>query len=351
MANKHRIGIAGFDHWYIARGVVDAIASSERAEVVAVAHRDRPTIEQYAKEKGIRDVAASYMDVATRDDVDVLVTACPTSENVELCLAAAAKGKHVLSVKPCANTLADADRLVKGIKEAGVVFYPFESYGRAGAQHPFVKRWLDEGKIGRPVSATIIQRASLGGASQDWPGRKNENTWWRTPSMVFGGGWLDHAIYQIDMLRFLLEDEVARISGVKKTLAHPELQKPLEDFGVAIVEFKKGLVATIEVTWHAPPSGGLTQTQLVGTEGQIVYDPSVTGRVSVSGKFDGPTGGAWSSFAPPWRGGGQPLDHVLDCIEGQATPLATVEDARANVAACLAFYEAARTGQAVTLAT
>ena len=110
-------------------------------------------------------------------------------------------------------------------------------------------------------------------------------------------------------------------------------------------------LATIEVTWHAPLSGGLTQIQLVGTEGQIVYDPTVTGRVSVSGKFDGPTGGAWSSFAPPWRGGRQPLDHVLDCIEGKATPLATVEDARANVAACLAFYEAARTGQAVTLAT
>ena len=347
---KYRIGIAGFDHWYIARGVVDSVAGNARSEVVAVAHRDEATITAYAKEKGIPNVTTDYLAVATRDDVDVLVTACPTSENVALCLAAATKGKHVVSVKPCAMSVADADRLVKGIKEAGVIFYPFESYGRAGAQHPFVKGWLNDGKIGKPVSATIIQRATLGGASQDWPGRKNENTWWRNPSMVFGGGWLDHAIYQIDMLRFLLDDEVARISGVTKTLAHPELQKPLEDFGVAIVEFKKGLVATIEVTWHAPASGGLTQTQIVGTEGQIVYDPTVTGRVSISGKFEGPTGGAWSSFAPPWRGGGQPLDHVLDCIEGKATPLATVEDARANVAACLAFYEAARTGQAVTLA-
>src|SRR5688572_1447255 len=292
MSKKQRIGIAGFDHWYIARGVVEAAAGNARVEVVAaagnarvevvaVAHRDRPTITQYATENGIRHATTDYMEVATRDDVDVLVTACPTSENVELCLAAAKQGKHILSVKPAAMTLEEADRLVTGVKGAGVIFYPFESYGRAGAQHPFVKRWLQEGRIGTPVSATIIQRASLGGASQDWPGRKNENTWWRTPSMVFGGGWLDHAIYQIDMLRYVLEDEVARISGVVKTLAHPELQKPLEDFGVALVEFKKGLVATIEVTWHAPPSGGLTQTQIVGTDGQIVYDPTVTGRVSV----------------------------------------------------------------------
>ncbi|MGI8423274.1 MAG: hypothetical protein ACR2NO_04045 [Chloroflexota bacterium] len=78
-----------------------------------------------------------------------------------------------------------------------------------------------------------------------------------------------------------------------------------------------------------------------------MYDPTVTGRIS--GTLDGPAGSGWSSFAPPWRGGSQPLDRVLDGVEGKATPLATVGDARANVAACLAFYEAARTGQAVTL--
>jgi predicted dehydrogenase len=350
MADKqHRIGIAGFDHWYIARGVVDACATNPRATVTAVAHRDEPTIRQYAQEKGIPFATTDYAAIAARDDVDVLVTACPTSENVDLCIDAAKRGKPILSVKPCAMTVADADRLVKAVTDAGVVFYPFESYNRVGAQNRGIKSWLDEGKIGKPISATIIQRAGLGGASQDWPGRKNENTWWRTPSMVPGGGWLDHAIYQIDALRFLLDDEVARIGGVAKTLAHPELQQPLEDFGVAIVEFKKGLVATIEVTWTAPPSGGLSQTQIVGTEGQIVYDPTVTGRVAVSGKFDGPAGGGWTSFAPNWRGGATPLDHVLDAIEGKARPAATVADARANVAACLAFYEAARTGRTVSL--
>src|SRR6266540_4117438 len=283
--NHYRIGIAGF------------------------AHRDAPTISQYAQEKGIPSVTTDYASIARRDDVDILVTACPTSENVELCLDAARRGKHILSVKP----------------------------------------WLSEGRIGKPISATNIQRAGLGGASQDWPGRRNDNTWWRTPSMVPGGGWLDHAIYQIDALRFMLDDEVARVGGVAKTLAHPELQAPLEDFGVAIVEFRNGLVATIEVTWTAPQAGGLSQTQIVGTEGQIVYDPTVTGRVSVSGKFEGPAGGGWTTFSPPWRGGGQPLDHVLDVIEGKTKPAATVDDARANVAACLAFYEAARAGQTVAL--
>ncbi|HET7772113.1 MAG TPA: hypothetical protein VFN74_25295, partial [Chloroflexota bacterium] len=76
MSTTHRIGIAGFDHWYIARSVVDAVATNPRAEIVAVAHRDEATITQYAREKGIGDPTTDYMGVATRDDVDVLVTAC-----------------------------------------------------------------------------------------------------------------------------------------------------------------------------------------------------------------------------------------------------------------------------------
>jgi len=351
MTKQYGIGIVGFDHWYIARGVVEACQNNPRARVVSVAHRDEPTITQYAAEKGISSVTTDYAAIAKRDDVDVVVTACPASENVELCIDAARRGKQILSVKPCAMTVADADRLVAAVRDAGVRFYPFESYGRVSGQQPAIKRWIEEGRIGKPVSATVIQRASLSGASQDWPGRKNENTWWRTPGKTPGGGWLDHAIYQVDHLRWLLDDEVTRISGVAKTLVHPELQAGLEDFGVAIVEFSKGLVATIEVTWTAPPSGGLSQTQLVGTEGQVVVDQTLSGKVSVSGKFDGPANGGWSTFSPPWRaGGGQSgLDHVLDCIEGKALPAATVEDARTNLAVCLAFYEAARTGKAVTL--
>jgi predicted dehydrogenase len=350
MAKQYGIGIVGFDHWYIARGAVDAFQGNPRARVVAVAHRDEATIRQYAEEKGIPSVTTDYASVAQRDDVDVVITACPSSENVDLCIDAARRGKHILSVKPCAMNVADADRLAGAVKEAGVHFYPFESYGRLGGQQQTLKRWIGEGRIGTPISATVIQRASLSGASQDWPGRRNDNTWWRTPSMVPGGGWLDHAIYQVDNLRWLLDDEVARISGVTKTLAHPELQQPLEDFGVAVVEFRKGLVATIEVTWTAPPSGGLSQTQLVGTEGQLVFDPTLTGKLSVSGKFETPASGGWTTIAPPWRAGGHPeADHILDLVEGTAQPVASVQDARTNLAVCLAFYEAARTGSAVTL--
>lgn len=343
------VGIAGLDHWYIGIGAADSLRSSGRAKLVAVAHRDGEKLREFAAERGIPNATTDYLAVAQTPGVDLVVTACTSAENVDICIDAARRGKHILSVKPFAMNLVEADRLVKVIRETGVLFYPFEAYGRAGTQGRQYKQWITEGRIGTPISATVIQRAGLGGASLDWPGRRNDKTWWRDPSKVPGGGWIDHAIYQVDLLRWLLDDEVARVSGVAKTLVHPELPPELEDFGVALVEFKKGTVVTIEVTWTAPPSGGLSQTHIVGSEGQIVFDPTLSGKMAVSGKFESPAGSGWTMFSAPRAGSAYAMEHLLDCIASGTQPMASVEDARANLAVCLAFYEAARTGKTVSL--
>lgn len=43
------------------------------------------------------------------------------------------------------------------------------------------------------------------------------------------------------------------------------------------------------------------------------------------------------------------IEHLITCIREDRMPLCTVEDDRANLAASLAFYEAARAPRAVTL--
>jgi predicted dehydrogenase len=347
---QYGVGIVGIDHWYAGIGAADGLQRSKRARVVAVAHRDEEKLREFAAERGIPNVTTDYHAISGMDGVDLVVTACTTAENVDLCIEAARRGKHIVSVKPFAMSLADADRLIQVVRETGVLFASFDAGYRLNGQWQQYKQWIGDGRIGTPVSATLIQRANLEGASMDWPGRRNDRTWWRDPSKVPGGGWIDHAIYQVDGLRWLLDDEVARVSGVAKTLVHPELPQELEDFGVALIEFRKGTVATIEVTWTAPARGGLSQTHIVGTEGQIVLEPTITGKLSLSGGFDSPTGQGWTTVAPiSSRGGGGAVEHVLECIATGKRPAATVDDARANLAVCLAFYAAARSGRAVSL--
>ena len=347
---RYGVGIVGMDHWYAGIAAANDLRESKRGRVVAVAHRDEEKLREFAAERGIPHATTDYKAIAQMDEVDVIVTACTTAENPDIVVDAVKRGKHVISVKPCAMTLAEADKIVAAVREAGVLFYPGEALQRLRGASRLYKQWVGEGRIGSPISATAIQRGSLSGASMDWPGRRNDNTWWRNPKLVPGGGWLDHSIYHVDFFRWLLDDEPVRVSGVAKTLKHPELPKELEDFGVALVEFGKGLVATIEVTWSSPPGGSLSETHIVGSDGQIVIDSTLTGKVSVTGKFDSPTGSGWTTFSPPApRGAHGPVEHVLECLATGQKPLAGVEDARANLATCLGFYEAARGGKVVSL--
>ena len=44
-----------------------------------------------------------------------------------------------------------------------------------------------------------------------------------------------------------------------------------------------------------------------------------------------------------------PLNHLVDCLDGRATPLATIRDARASFAMALAAYDSARVRRPVRL--
>ena len=342
MAKRYRIGIVGLDHWYVGLAAAEIAARDPNLELVAIAHRDPVRLQEAAARFGDPDTTPDYRSVVERDDVDVVVTACPTSENADLVVAAARAGKHILSVKPVAMNLADADRIVAAVRDNGVRFISNESPYRTFPAIRQIKDWLDAGRLGRAVSAYTAFRAPL--PRQGWPGTF-EDTWWLDPAKSPGGGWIDHAIYHIDVLRWLFAAEVRAISGVTANLVHRDLRPGMEDFGIANVVFDGGQVGVLEVSWTATVGGSYEAFHVVGTEGQAVSDPTTTGRVAVTGRFEVP--GWFQVDAGPQSY--SLLPHLIDALERDVPAIAGVEDARHNLAACLAFYEAVRTGRTVDL--
>ncbi len=337
-----RFGIAGMDHWYAGFGALRGIAASENAVVTAAAHRQTAYLEATARDHYIAYTTDDYHEIVRRDDVDVVVAACTTAEAPALCQEAAQHGKHIICVKPMALTLTDADAVVAAVEQAGVGFYPLEALQAGGGAARQYAQWLEEGRIGRPISATVIRRGGL--PTQEWPGVHVARTWWLDETKAPGGGWIDHSIYDVHMLRKLLQAEVVRVTGATANLVHKDI--PLEDFGVATLTFDNGVVATLEVTWSSGPDSGMHAFQLVGTEGQIATD-GISGKLAVRGNF------------APWQGwvlsdsvqsqSGSSIDLMVDHVMN-GTPLpATVEDGRQNLAVCLAFYEAARHDRVVLL--
>ena len=277
---KLRVGIAGLDHWYIGLGAAEAAAAQPELELVAIGHRDPARAEETAQRFGAAEATGDIQSLARREDLDILVTACRSSDNPDLCVEAASRGVSIVSTKPVAMTRDGAARIQEAVERAGVRFFSWESSYRLNPSYLLIKRWIEEGRIGRPVSAAYVVRSSL--PTQVWPGVQGE-TWWLDPQHVPGGGWIDHSIYGIDVLRWLFQSEVETAGGLTARLVHRDLRPQMEDFGIATLSFANGQAASLEVTWTAPAGTYLTATQVMGTEGGIMLDSSAPGRASVSG--------------------------------------------------------------------
>lgn len=336
--SKLGVALLGLDHWYAALGLAAHAARNDAFQLVAVAHDDAQKAEQTAQEHGAVLATTDYAAVLERKDVQIVVAQYSTDRNVAVCRAAAEAGKHIISVKPMALDLAGADAIAAAVRAAGVTYLPFESLYRLAPEWQRIKQWLDEGRIGRPLRLLQSMHAGL---PQAWPGSA-ESGWWVDPARVPGGGWLDHAIYAVDLARWLFGAEVREVRGAVANQRHPDLA--VEDYGCATCTLSSGAVALIEDTWTAERGFFFNRSEIVGSAGAILDDTRAGGRLSLRGDF-GFEG--WVAVEPRPAASGALLDHMAACLRGEAAPAAGAEDGRANLAACLAFYQAARGGGAV----
>jgi predicted dehydrogenase len=338
-----QLGVAflGLDHWYAALDLAPAVAASQQLRVVTVADDDPDRARQVAHDYGAEAWSTDARAALDRADVDIVVALYSCDRNVALCQEAAALGKHIVSVKPMALDLAGADAVVAAVRSAGVHFFPLECGRRVSAGGQRTRSWIQEGRIGRPLRYLQTLHTGLPVA---WRGSEDTNTWWLDPARVPGGAWIDHAIYAIDTLRWVFGSEPVLIQGVAGKQRHAELQ--VEDYGIATVTLANGAVAVIEDTWTADRGYSFSRSEFVGSAGAIADVSGAGDRVALRGDFGFDD---WVVVGPPREQRVTAVDHLAACIRDEIAPLATVEDGRANLAACLAFYEAAREGKSIHL--
>ena len=158
---------------------------------------------------------------------------------------------------------------------------------------------------------------------------------------MFGGGRLDHAIYFVDLLRWLSDDEFEGIRGRISNLQHKT--EPLEDYGDAQMRMWRGGMVHLECGWTVTDGTGiLRELHITGVNGQAVW--TTRGSLGVGGlevTQRSPGGSGW--VTPDLRAARvvPVVEHAIAVLRGEAEVVASVHDARANLEACLAFYERA----------
>lgn len=105
----------------IAGWMADVVGRSPWAELAAVASRRMETAAAFATAHGAGEAFDSWERMLARDGIDAVYVATPTALREEICVAAAAAGKHVLGEKPFAS-LRSLQRITAACRENGVAF-------------------------------------------------------------------------------------------------------------------------------------------------------------------------------------------------------------------------------------
>lgn len=324
--------------------IAPAINAARDQELVAVYSRDRGRAETFAQKHGAR-AAYDSLDALLQDSrVEAVFIASPNSLHCRHTLQAAQAGKHVLAEKPMATTLEDAIAMVRGCREAGVKLAS-GYHLRTHPGHILARRLIAEGTLGRVALAQGQWGFGVRG-QEGPPPRLGLREWWDDPEMIGGAStMMGTGVHVIDLLRFLLGQEVIEVSAITDGQTQ---QRPLEQLAAMSMRFDGGTIATVCCGRLLPDSRN--DFAVYGSHGRI------TGRATLWEAFQGrvevvsETVNRTEVYSAEYLGNFvAELEDFHQAIEEDRQPAATGLDGLRLVQVTLAMVQSARDGRTVKI--
>lgn len=185
--------------------------------------------------------------------------ATESGSHAEVALCCIDHGIHIIIEKPMAMSLKDADEIIRRSESLGVKVSACHQ-NRFNTAVQEMRKALDEGRFGRLSHGSVHVRWNRGRdyyIQAPWRG-----TWEQD-----GGALMNQCIHGIDLLRWMMGDEVDEVYGVTSQRFHDYLEA--EDTGMAVVRFKNGTAATIEGTTNVYPRNLEETLYLFGEKGTV----------------------------------------------------------------------------------
>jgi 1,5-anhydro-D-fructose reductase (1,5-anhydro-D-mannitol-forming) len=254
-----RFGIVGFG-LHGDRRLMPGFAQSKQCKVTAVQRRDLQKARASAAQYKIPLAFDTVADLCASSEVDAVLVTSPDSLHLPDTLTALAHGKPVLCEKPMAMNAAEVRQMIAAATSAKLLL---------GVAHIFrfenSTRWFREqvaaGAIGRPVYAR---------SEFCYSGQNHGRVWLTDPKLAAGGPIADVGVHCIDTLRFVLQDEVVRVTA---RAVGDDRSGPVEASAAITLDFARGTLATVLVSTRADYR---TPLEVVGETGTLRADNGLT---------------------------------------------------------------------------
>lgn len=292
---------------------------------------------------------ARYTDYKTMiekiPDLDLIAIATESGVHAEIALYCIDKGINVIIEKPMAMSMADAEEIVRRSAEKGVkVSVCHQNRFNIAVQE--MRQALESGRFGKISHGSINVR---------WNRNKDyyDQAPWRGKWASDGGCLFNQCIHGIDLLRWMMGDEVDEVYGVTKQQFHDYLEA--EDIGMAVVKFKNGAVGTIEGTVNVYPRNLEETLYLFGEKGTVKIGGTSTNNIDVwnfsdESENDNKNKGLQEATSNVYGNGHTSLyKDVINAVKNDCKPYIDAVAGRNAVEMILAIYKSAATGSPVKL--
>ena len=265
--------------------------------------------------------------------IDGVVIANHTHEHKQAVLAAAAAGRAIFCEKPLALTMVDTDEMLAAVEKAGVLFQ-IGFMRRFDRSYMAAKERIETGLIGEPLVVQSISRD---------PGCPDPA--WAAPERS-GGLIVDLGIHDLDVVRWLMDDEVSRIRAIGQVRSCPELAS-VGDIDTALMqlEFAGGALGHVESARNGR-YGYDIYGEVRGTEGTLrigYLQETPVLLLNEQGVHHDVVAWFEERFRPAYQA---QLDHFIECIRHDRAPSVGGRDARIALQLALTANRSLISGEA-----
>ena len=320
------------------------INEAQGAHIAAVYSRDLTRAQEFAKNHNAQCAYDSYSELLKNTDVKVVYLASPNSLHKEQTIMAAEAGKHVLCEKPMALSAKDCEAMIEACRKSGVhLGIAFHARHHPGNEK--VKQLVSDGSLG---TISLLKTQWAGGVrGQVKPGeRVGREQWWDNPSLVGAGTFMGNGVHQVDMMRWVLDDEVVEVSAITDGQTKDQ---PLENLAALVLRFKKGSIGVLVSGRRIPDS----QNDLVvyGSQGRAAVYAGMGTTLEGLLEVVGDNISAKQTFEPPSNAGMyanmvEAFGKRINKIEGNG---ATGYDGMKVCQVTLAMIESARSKTTISI--
>lgn len=326
-----------------------AAAIENKLEIVALCdievQKMKDTINSFNLPNNIKQYT-DYKELLKSEKIQLIAICTESGKHGQIALDCIESGVNLIIEKPIALSLEEADLIIEKAKERNIKVSACHQ-NRFNKSVQKIREAVEDKRFGKLMHGTAHIRWNRG---EDY----YKQAPWRGTWEQDGGALMNQCIHNIDLLRWMMGDEITEVVGMTDNLIHGFIYA--EDLGMALVRFSNGSYGIIEGTTNIYPKNLEETLYIFGEKGTVKAGGKSVNLIEewqFADNLDNPEEVKEKYHENPpnvYGFGHNPLyTDVIDAIKNDRQPYVTAVDGRNALELVLAIYKSAAEGKSVKL--